>query len=184
MVAAAFADAKLLPPVLTDVIASPAAPGAVGAALVNAPDGVVWLSWVEPGQAGVNTLRFSTLDAAAKKWRAPRTIASDASVTTNSMDFPQLAVGPSGSAVALWTDGHGGARLSQSRDSGATWSAPASVTRESDDVEKFSLTALADGRVLIAWLDGRAKKSGGKTTCCAASTSPGIFATAPSTSAT
>jgi hypothetical protein len=37
-------------------------------------------------------------------------------------------------------------------------------TRASDIVEKFAFVRLADGRVLAAWLDGRAKKSGTATT--------------------
>ena len=166
LVAARAAEKEIFSPIVSEQLFSPAAPGALGAALTNAPDGTVWFSWVEPtaGKDGANTLRFSTLDPVAKMWGAARTIARDASVTTNTMDFPQLAVGPGGHAVALWTDGHGGARFSESRDAGATWSAPAPVTRESDEVEKFSLAVLADGRVLVAWLDARAIKKGGKMT--------------------
>ncbi len=164
LAAIAHGDGPPLPPVLTDELPSPAAPGATCPSLFTARDGMVWLSWVEPGKSAASTLRFATLEAAAKRWSAPRTIASDATVTTNPMDFPQLAVTSTGRVAAIWTDGHGGARLSESRDRGATWSAPASFPQNGDDVEKFSLTVLADDRILVAWLDGRAKKSGGKTT--------------------
>ena len=156
------ADGKAVPLIQREEIASPAAPGAAGASLTRAPDGTVWLSWVEPGADTENTLRCATFDATGKRWNAPWTISRDASVALSPDDFPQLAIGPGGNAVALWTDGHGGARLSTSRDRGATWSAPAPFTRESAEVEKFSLAVLADGRVLVAWLDGRGKKSGGK----------------------
>jgi hypothetical protein len=179
LAAAAPAAEKSLPPISSDEIASPAAPGAVGAALFTAPDGVAWLTWVEPGSAAQpqsmaehhhgaeaattdaapNTLRFSTFDAAAKKWRAARTIAVGHGVPTSSADFPQLVVDAHGRATVVWADGHGGAFLSTSSD-GATWSTPASLTRESGEVEKLSLAVLADDRVLAAWLDGRAKKSG------------------------
>lgn len=161
---AVHAAEKPLPPVRTAEIAPPAAPGAVGAALFAATNGTVWLSWVEPAGDGANLLRFSTLDAAAKKWRAPQTIASGKFVNASAMDFPQLAADAAGHAAVVWTDGKGGAWCSQSQDGGATWSAPAPITRESEAVEKFSLTVLSDQRVLVAWLDARAKKSGGKMT--------------------
>ena len=160
--AARAADEKPAPPVQREEIASPAAPGAAGASLARAPDGTTWLSWVEPGPEGENALRFATFDLAAKKWDAPGTIARGPSVTTSSADFPQLALGPRGEAVALWTDGRGGAMVSSSHDRGARWNAPGPFTRESGEVEKFSLAVLADGRVLVAWLDGRGKKAGGK----------------------
>ncbi len=158
--AAIHAAEKPLPPIRTDEIASPAAPGSVGAAVFSATDGTVWLTWVEPSVAGAHTLRFSTLDAAAKKWRAPQTIASGALVNASAMDFPQLAADARGHAAVVWTDGHGGALFSRTTDRGATWSAPAPITREGDGVEKFSIAVLSDHRVLVAWLDARAKKSG------------------------
>ncbi len=151
------------PPTMAREIASPAATGASGAALFSGADGTVWLTWIEQGD-GPPTLRFSTFDAAAKTWRAPRTIAAGASVHVSAMDFPQLAADAHGQATIVWTDGRGGALLSRTTDRGATWSAPAPVTRESEAVEKLSLTVLADDRVLVAWLDARAKKSGGKMT--------------------
>ena len=156
------ADEKSPPPIQSEALVSPAGPGAVGASLARAPDGTLWLSWVQPGRSEANALCFSTLDAATRKWTAPRTIVADLSITTSAMDFPQLAVGPGGSATVIWTDGHGGARVSQSVDRGTTWSPPGPWTRDGNGVEKFSLTALADGRVLVAWLDGRTMKAGGK----------------------
>lgn len=151
------------PPKITAAeIPAPAAPGAVGAALARAPDGTLWLSWVQPSRNAPNALRFSTLPATATKWSAPRTIAADLSINTSAMDFPQLAVGANGRATALWTDGHGGARVSRSADGGATWSLPEPFTRDTHVVEKFSLAALADGRVLVAWLDGRGIQAGEK----------------------
>jgi hypothetical protein len=135
-------------------IASPAPNGATGASLVTAPDGRVWLSWVEPDRAG-NRLRFATLDAATKKWSAPHAIATGHGVPTSTSDFPQVAVAAKGEAVAVWTDGAGGARFTATHDHGLTWSSPRSWTSEGRDVENFSLVTLADGRVLAAWLDGR-----------------------------
>jgi hypothetical protein len=163
LVAAHAADRKPLPAIEPREVASPAGAGAVGASLTVAPDGGCWLSWVEPGRDGVNTLRFSTLDRTANTWRAARAIAAAASITLSAADFPQLAIDGAGRALAVWTDGRGGAWQSESRDGGATWSRPAGWTRASDEVEKFSFTTLADGRILAAWLDGRGRKAGGNT---------------------
>ncbi len=162
--AVAHAEEKSPPPVSTSEIASPAAPGALGAALYAATDGTVWMTWVEPAPGGAHALRFCTLDATGKKWRAAQTIAAGREVNASAMDFPQLAADDAGHAAVVWTDGRGGALFSRSTDRGATWSVPAPVTRESSAVEKFSLTVLSDHRLLVAWLDGRGLKAGGKMT--------------------
>jgi hypothetical protein len=150
------------PAISATEITSPAAPRSMGAALINAPDGTLWLSWVEPGRAGANTLRCSSFNPAEQKWAAPRTVASGPTVSTNPLDFPQLVFDGRGGAFAVWTDAHGGAFLSRSADTAATWSAPVPFTSDGHEVEKFSFVALADGRVLAAWLDGRARQAGGK----------------------
>lgn len=187
-VALTAAEEKSVPPITFTDVASPAGPRALGASLTTAPDGTVWLTWVEaaaenlaaaakksgghhhgaePATAATpttpNTLRFSTFDAAAKKWSAARPIASRPDIPLSSADFPQLVIDGRGTATAVWTNGHGGALVSSSTDRGATWSAPAPWTSASTEVEKFSFVRLADGRVLAAWLDGRAKQPGAKT---------------------
>lgn len=163
-IGAARAGEKPSPPLRLEEIVSPAAPGSVGAALYAATDGTVWLSWVEPAPSGAHALRFTTLDAAGKKWRPAQTIAAGGNVNASAMDFPQLAADAAGHAAVVWTDGHGGALFSRTADRGATWSVPAPVTRESAAVEKFSIAVLSDQRVLVAWLDGRSLKAGGKMT--------------------
>jgi hypothetical protein len=147
------AEPKPLPALVSHDLEVPAAAHSVGASLIAGPDGTLHLSWVETGRT--NVLRFAQLDATSHRWSAARTIAQDASLTTNAADFPQLAVDGTGRITAIWTDGHGGARRSDSRDRGATWSVPAPWTTDGHEVEKFSLAPLADGRVLVAWLDGR-----------------------------
>ncbi|MCX6953450.1 MAG: sialidase family protein [Verrucomicrobia bacterium] len=184
------AEEKPAPVTTIADLPSPAGPRALGASFTTAPDGTVWLSWVEasaenlaaaaakkssPHQHGAaepasataapkpaNTLRFSTFDAAAKTWSAARTIASRPDIPLSSADFPLLAIDGRGTVTAVWTDGRGGALVSSSTDRGATWTSPAPWTRESDGVEKFAFVRLADGRVLAAWLDNRAIKTGTK----------------------
>jgi hypothetical protein len=187
-VALTAADEKPAPPITFTDVASPAGHRALGASVATAPDGTLWLTWVEaaaenlaaaakksgghhhgtePAAAAAptppNTLRFSTFDAAAKKWSAARPIASRPDIPLSSADFPQLVIDGRGTATAVWTNGHGGALVSSSADREATWSAPAPWTSASPEVEKFSFVRLADGRVLAAWLDGRAKQPGAKT---------------------
>ena len=182
---AVAAEEKPAPAITFVDVASPAGPRALGASLTTAADGTIWLSWVEPAPANLaaaakksaghlhppapaagaparppNTLRFSTYAAATRTWSPARTIATRADLPVSSSDFPQLVLDGRGTATAVWTDGHGGALLSSSSDQGATWSTPTPWSPGSAEVEMFSFARLADGRVLAAWLDGRAKKSG------------------------
>lgn len=183
----AATPANSTPPVIgVEEIASPAGAGAGGATLATAPDGTVWLAWLEPAvpspagtdAPGTMALRCSTLDPTANQWSTPRTIASGANWFVNWADFPALTVGPAGHATAVWFvnnppdataaahDHHGPgyrAFLSRTTDAGKSWSAPAALTPASDSVEFVSLATLADGRVLAAWLDGRGRKAGGRT---------------------
>jgi hypothetical protein len=166
------------PTIAVTEIATPAAAGSLGGALTRGPDGTVWLSWIEPAPGAkssgghahaaaearsvANALKFSTFDAARGSWRASLTILTDKTVAPSSLDFPQLAIDGAGAAFALWTDGQGGARIARSTDRGISWSAPQPWTDTDHGVEKFALERCSDGRVLVAWLDGRGHKIGGK----------------------
>lgn len=159
------------PAIRFNEIASPAAAKAASASVVAAPDRTIWLTWLEPGREEV-ALEFAVLDSFGKKWGPPGTIAAGAELYVGEADFPQLAVGPNGHATALWyvknppapetAHSHHGAGYhaltSSTTDGGRSWSAPTRLSRESDSNEFCAITILADGRVLAAWLDGRAKK--------------------------
>lgn len=164
------------PAFVSEEIPSPAAANASGSSLAMSPDGTAWLTWLEQPNPSETQLRFALFDAATKRWSSPRTLARGADWFVNSADFPALTAGPDGRASAVWfvinrksdnpstaTQDHHGpgyrAFISHTADRGATWSKPAPLTSESDSVEFVSLATLADGRVLAAWLDGRAKKS-------------------------
>ena len=167
------------PSIRVQEIAAPTmAAKASGASVMRSAEGVVWLTWLEP-EAADTALKFSTFDATTQRWRPAATIARGAGWFINYADFPALTAGPGGAATAVWFvnnpatastataghDHHGPgyhAQISRTVDGGKTWSAPVPLTRESDSVEFVSLATLADGRVLAAWLDGRAKKHGGK----------------------
>jgi hypothetical protein len=184
------AEEKAAPPTTFVDVASPAGPRALGASLTTAADGTIWLTWVEAAAENLaaaaakkksgahhhtpaptsasgtvpstppNPLRFSTFTPSTGTWSPARTIAARSDIPLSSADFPQLVLDGRGTATAVWTDGHGGALMSSSSDRGDTWSPPTPWSRVSPEVEKFTFARLADGRVLAAWLDGRAKKSG------------------------
>lgn len=151
-------------------ISTPAAPGAMGSSLVQAPDGTTCLSWLEPVGGEVWALKFSRFDAALQRWGEAHTIAQGADWFINWADFPVLAV-QKDRLTAVWFvhnpargqghhEGTYRAVHSVSTDGGATWSPAQSVTRESDSVEFAALQPLRDGRLLAAWLDGRAHPGG------------------------
>lgn len=180
LAAVAFATATLFaaadkPAIRFTEVESPAAAAkAASASLATAADGMIWLTWLEPGLKEP-ALKFATFDPVGKKWSASHTIAAGAELYVGDSDFPQLAAGTNGHATALWyvknqpsaetAHFHHGAGYhaltSSTSDGGQTWSAPALLSGESDSNEFCAITTLADGRVLATWLDGRAKKHGG-----------------------
>ncbi len=159
---------------------APGGSSTIGPSLTAAPDGTLWLTWLEAVTSPTSgtALRFARLEAGADQWSPAQTIASGPNWFVNQADFPALTVGEKGQATAVWFinnpvttsaaaahDHHGPgyhALISRTTDGGKTWSAGVPLTRDSDSVEFVSLATLADGRLLAAWLDGRAKKTGGK----------------------
>jgi len=166
------------PAIKATPIPAPAHTNALGASVTVSPEGVVWLTWLE--RTGATTaLRFATFEATTNAWSAAGTIASGSDLFLNAADFPALTAGPNGRATAVWSvrlphdpataspahGEHGAgyqAFTAQTTDGGKTWSAGAPLTRESNRVEFASVTTLADGRVLAAWLDGRETRPGRK----------------------
>ena len=171
-------SARPMPAIDVAALTPPEHTRATSPAIVRGADGTIWLTWLERENDGNTALRFAAFDPQQKSWREPRTIARGANWFVNFADFPTIAIGPGHTAVAVWfvnnsapaasaaTHDHHGpgytAFISQTADGGKTWSRAAPLTRESDSVEFVSLATLADGRVLAVWLDGRAKKAGGK----------------------
>ena len=185
---ATAAEEKPTPATTFVDVPSPAGPRALGASLTTAADGTIWLTWVEAAaenlaaaaakkksgahhhapapasSAGApatppNTLRFATFAPSTRTWSPARTIVARADIPLSSADFPQIVLDGRGTATAVWADGHGGALVSSSADSGATWSPPAPWAHSGHGVENFSFARLADGRVLAAWLENRSSAS-------------------------
>lgn len=164
----------------TEAVESPAVPGSFGGATSVGADGTAWLTWLERRGDGAE-LRVATFDATARRWSAPQTIARYLVFPASSSGAPALSAGERGQAAVAWMSQGTGetARASaagpaavarpgaghrawwcRTTDGGRTWSAPAPLTTESAALDRVTLATLADGRLLAAWLDGRASANG------------------------
>ena len=142
-----------------DSLASPTAPGSAEPNLTVAPDGRVYLSWLEPADSG-HALRFAVYDGT--RWTSPRTIVARRDFFVNWADFPSLEVLGGGRLAAHWLQRTGtgtyayGVRIAQSADGGLTWGAPVVPHRDSSRTEHGFVAMWRDGGQLgAAWLDGR-----------------------------
>lgn len=140
----------------------PAGPNSGQPNLSVGPDGKVFLSWIEPSQAGQHALRFSV--RAADGWSAPSTIVTGENWFVNWADFPSLIALPDGSLAAHWlvrsserVSYHYDVRIAFSRDGGATWSAPVTPHRDGVKAEHgfVSLLPWRKNELMAIWLDGR-----------------------------
>lgn len=148
-------------------IPSPAAEGSAQANLTVAPDGRVFLSWIERREDGRAALRFATGDG--KSWSAPRTIAEGANWFVNWADFPSMSVLPDGSLAAHWLVRSAAGsfaydvNIARSFDGGKSWGTPVVPHRDGTPTEHgfVSLFAAKDGALSAVWLDGRGMRAGG-----------------------
>lgn len=164
--------AAAAPPLPIVTLPVPSAPGAMGSSLALGPDGAAYLSWLEPTGGENWAMKFSRFDAAHLTWGETRAIAQGADFFVNWADFPVLAV-QADRLTAVWfvnnpahhaAPGHHGAGYRavyrSSLDQGQTWSPELPISDEFLPVEFVALQPLRDGRLLAAWLDGRAHNTG------------------------
>jgi hypothetical protein len=162
--AAVFESAVPVPAAVVDV-KSPAGSGSAEPNLTAAPDGRVFMSWIEPGQGKGNALYFSVLQS--DTWSAPKVIARGSNWFVNPADFPSMAVMPDGTLTAQWLVATGepdsevyDINLAFSKDAGASWSKPVVPHRDHKKRQHgfVSLTPMPDGKLAAIWLDGRNMK--------------------------
>jgi hypothetical protein len=152
VVAPALAAANASDSFETTNLTPPAAVRGFDPVLAAGFDGPVGLVWLESDASGNTALRFSSYDAAARRWSASVTIAARRAVCGP----PSLAVGRAAHRTAAWIEGSPATRVcvSFSTDAGVSWSPPQSLTRATGPKTSLSLCALADGRTLALWIDG------------------------------
>jgi hypothetical protein len=146
----------------------PAPPGSAQPNLSVAPDGDLLLSWIERRAGGGHRLAFARHDARTG-WSPAGAIAEGGDWFVNWADFPALQALPDGSLWAHTLVKNADAtyaydvRLQSSRDGGKTWAPTAPVHEDGTPTEHgfATLWAQADGRLGIAWLDGRHTGGGG-----------------------
>ena len=142
---------------------APAAAGSGEPNLAVAPDGTVYLTWIEPADGSAHRLRFATRRP-GEVWSAPRTITSGERWFVNWADFPALLPLRDGTLAAHWLARTGGGtyaydvRVAVSHDGGATWSAGTAPHRDGTATEhgfvSFFPPEASHGAGLV-WLDGR-----------------------------
>lgn len=146
----------------------PVGAGSMGPSVATAPSGSadaavgVILSWMEPGDAGVTTLRFSVLDGSGE-WSAAHSVASGPDWFVNWADFPAIVAHRDGLWCAHWLQKSGtgtyayDVKLSLSRDHGQSWSPSFSPHRDWTQTEHgfVSVIPWSEQDFLAVWLDGR-----------------------------
>lgn len=140
---------------------SPAGKGSLAPSLFAAPDGRVYLSWIERTDETRRALRFAVLQGTA--WSSPGTIAEGTDWFVNWADFPSLVVLPDGSLAAHWLVRSGpgtyayDVRIARSADGGRTWGEPLTPHRDGTQTEHgfVSLFAAPGNALEAVWLDGR-----------------------------
>ena len=138
---------------------SPAGPGSAEPSLAVAPNGDVYMSWLEPAESG-HALRFSRFDG--RSWSAPRTIRSGTDFFVNWADFPSLQVLGDKRLAAHWLQRAGPGtyayhvKVALSHDGGSTWGDAITPHRDLSNTEHGFVSMWREGQELhAAWLDGR-----------------------------
>ena len=147
-------------------IDSPAPEGSAQPNLVSDRRGRVWLTWLEPRQAGGGH-RFRAAQLSGNRWTEPVTIAEDTNFLANWADFPSLFVASDGTLAAHWLERTTGreayfVRIRTSNDTGRTWSPTITPHKDTSATEHgfVSFFDAPGGGVGLVWLDGREMSAG------------------------
>ena len=158
-----FAVAAWLP---NNDIPSPAGPGATEPNFSVAPNGHVWMSWLEPVGAQY-ALKVAAFDGT--RWSKPSTVRTGSDFFVNWADFPSVQVLNGKRLAAHWLQRAGTGtyayhvKIAFSNDGGATWTDGITAHTDTSASEHGFVTLWREGdRLGAAWLDGRkyAKSAG------------------------
>jgi tetratricopeptide (TPR) repeat protein len=143
------------------LIQLPSGQGSMAPQLTAAPDGRVFVSWLEPAAQGSMRLRLA--ERSAGEWQTRADIVQGANLFANWADVPSIFTARDGRLFAHWLEKTGtsayayGIRVSESGDGGLTWSSPMTPHRDASPTEHgfLSFFDAPDGGVGMVWLDGR-----------------------------
>jgi hypothetical protein len=152
--------------VLTQSIqVSPPNENASEPAIASAPDGSVYVAWVNHGPSRQADVMIARINSNGERQSSAVRVNSEPGVATAWRgDPPAVAVAPDNTVHVVWTGRVEAASkhatdiyLSSSRDQGQTFAAPVKVN---DDAKPnshgmHSLAVDGDGRIYVAWLDER-----------------------------
>jgi hypothetical protein len=144
---------------------SPTAAEAAEPYLVAAPDGHIYLSWVQREATG-HSLRYARCENDG--WSDGVVIAQGDNWFVNWADFPSIVFFANGAMAAHWLQKSGegtyayDVRVSRSQD-GRGWRPGVVPHTDGTQTEHgfVSMLPWKDGNVLMVWLDGRATAAGG-----------------------
>jgi hypothetical protein len=129
-------------------------------------DGSVWMIWKEPTSPISSdwNLRCCQFDSDTLAWHPAGSVAANRKLHAGSNDLPTLAASGTGRLYAAWSEpvaGTSGSRIyaCDSTDGGVRWTSPEPTSTETTSGAYPTLTTLADGRVLLAWLDRRGRSA-------------------------
>lgn len=131
--------------------------------LTTAPNGDIYLSWIEKGEHNATTLKYSKLDG--NKWSESQSIATGDDWFVNWADFPSLMVNGEQMAAHWLQKSEEGTydydvKLSLSSNNGANWSQAQTVHNDGISAEHgfASMVPMQNQQTFITWLDGRNTK--------------------------
>ena len=151
------------------MLPSPASAGASLPRLSAAPDGEIWLSWVEPRGGGDHVLLFSI--SQDDGWSAPSTVVKGSNWFVNWADFPSVVPLGGNRATAHWLAKRPGGvyaydvAMVVSSDGGNTWSEKLTPHTDGTATEHGFVSLFPVGKEIGAvWLDGRNMAEAGDVT--------------------
>lgn len=159
------ANRKVIPGLSQPLRVSSGDANAAEPAIAAAPDGSVYVAWVDHGAKSQADVMIAHFTSDGQMQGAPVRVNSQPGIATAWRgDPPTVAIAPDQSVLVGWTaraESESGQAtdiyLSSSRDQGQTFDSPVKVNDDPKPAVHgmHSLTVARDGRIYVAWLDER-----------------------------